>query len=368
MRTRREEGFALPITIFIITLLTIMLSALFVRVGVERRIAESSGATVDALAIAHSGLQRYYVHYDTLGTMPADGDSIRVNVTGGYADVVAHFAHDPPIGNRLYLVRSTGHVIEPTLGADPQARRTVAQFAVWQGGSGTIGTRAAYLAANYFNDPDGVDDDPDAILDGPYSMSNFDPCTGTYPLGLRSIWIPGAPPNPNHQLRPPPNYLPPPGTDYSGTPDALASTVFNDIDWAGVIGGDFLPDYTTFTNWDSWSTYLIDAPVLTLTDITGSGLLVVTGDLDLQGTTFDWRGIILVGGAILFNADGMTVSGMVVSGLNYQLGTTPPMGHWNPNGTTLSIGYHSCRIDSAMASLGGLAPIPNAWVDNWATY
>jgi hypothetical protein len=361
----REEGFALPMTIFIVTLVTIMLSALFVRVGVERRIADSGGATVDALAIAHSGLQRFYVHYDSLGTAPSNDpnnpDSLRVNVTGGYADVVAHIAHDPPGGDTMYLVRSTGHVIEPTLGADPQAERTVAQFALWQGG--TIATRAAYLAANRFNDPDGFPDDPDAVPDGTYSMSAIDECTLTLTFGMRSLQIPGLPAN-QHPLLESFGEI-----DYGGTPTLLAGTGFNDIDWDGVVGGDFLPDYTSFTNWNTWSSYLIDTPLLTLPDVTGSGLLVVTGDLDLQGAVFDWRGVILVGGAIHFNAQNMTISGMVVSGLNYQLGPPQPAdGVWNPDGTTLSINYNSCRVDSAMVALGGLAPIPNAWVDNWATY
>ena len=46
MRIEDQRGFALPLTIFVLTLITIMLAAIFVRVRVDRRIAESSGDIV----------------------------------------------------------------------------------------------------------------------------------------------------------------------------------------------------------------------------------------------------------------------------------------------------------------------------------
>ena len=44
----REAGFALPATLFVVALVTIMLSAVFVRVSVDRRLSESTGDYADA--------------------------------------------------------------------------------------------------------------------------------------------------------------------------------------------------------------------------------------------------------------------------------------------------------------------------------
>ena len=60
MRVHSERGFALPMTVFLITILTVMLSSAFARTGTEIIIAESQEAGVDALAIAQSGLQSYF--------------------------------------------------------------------------------------------------------------------------------------------------------------------------------------------------------------------------------------------------------------------------------------------------------------------
>ena len=144
-RARPDAGFALPFAVFLITVLTLMLTAAFAKVEGDRRFADTSGATVSALAIARSGLQSY------LGarvTRPPGGDSLRINVTGGYADVVAYVVRQPAdtLANWLFIVRSTGRVIEPTLGADPQAVRTIAQYAQWQ--TGRIDIRGAFTAAN----------------------------------------------------------------------------------------------------------------------------------------------------------------------------------------------------------------------------
>jgi hypothetical protein len=56
----------------------------------------------------------------------------------------------------------------------------------------------------------------------------------------------------------------------------------------------------------------------------------------------------------------------VISGLNAQLGVVVPPGQID--GDYLDIDYHSWYVRRALASLAGFAPIPNAWVENWATF
>lgn len=358
---RNDRGFALPITIFIITLVTIMLSAILVRVANDRRIAESSGASLDAVAIAHSGLQRYFSHYDSLGMRPADGDSVRFNVAGGYADVVAHLVKRPadPLENHMYVARSMGRVIVPTQGADPQAVRRVAQFAQWQTGN-INDVRAAFTAAN------GVRSVPGGSVD----ILGQDQCATPGPdkVGLRAPNGPLQDPLPGTTIL---GATPPPCCPHSqsvwedGNGDAVATET--DIDWPSIVAGGFVPDYTSeqLENWD-WSSQMITGD-LTLRDTWGSGLLIVTGDLELRGASVDWYGIVLVGGEIQFDAATNSFRGLVVTGLDELLsGTNPPRG--DLGGATIRIWYDSCHVTDALRSLTGFTPIANAWIDNWATY
>src|SRR5579864_9402045 len=118
MTTRSDQdGFALPLAIFFMAILTLLLTAAFAKVQGDRRVADSSGAAVSALAVAQSGLQTYI---GSRTGRPVDGDSVRVNAVGGYADVVAQLADKvvDTTTNELYVVRSTGHMIDPTQGAD----------------------------------------------------------------------------------------------------------------------------------------------------------------------------------------------------------------------------------------------------------
>ena len=163
----RESGFALPLTIFVLTLVTIMLSAVMVQVQNDRRLAQSSGDVVQALVIAQSGLDRYMAHYDSLNVRPPDGDSLRINVTGGYADVIAHEVRRPAdtLAGVLFVLRSRGRVIEPTQGSDPQAVRLIAQFARWQ--YGTIDIVGAYTAVNSF---------ACSSCGGTYQLTGWDQC------------------------------------------------------------------------------------------------------------------------------------------------------------------------------------------------
>lgn len=351
MRLGDRRGFALPLTIFVLVLITIMLAAIFVRVKVDRRIAESSGDIVNANAVATSGLDRYLAHYDSMVTRPPDGDSLRINVVGGYADVVAHVLRQPPDSTQgiLYVVRSRGRLIKPTQGAEPQAVQTVAQFAQWQFGSMKV--LGAFTPVNDFKCL--------GTCGGTYSLIGYDEC-GMMPTvpGLRT------PNGPTAKFGPPEVN---PATVEGPAVSTFATVSFLGIDWAAVVGGGFDPDYTSLTDLSSWSMYLLTGD-RTVTDLAGNGLLMVTGDLTISGMYLNWQGVVLVGGTILFEADTSYVRGAVVTGLNHQIGMNPTVGVWGPDSTHIDIRYNSCYVRSASTSLTGFAPIENAWLDNWATY
>ena len=355
-----ERGFALPFTIFVIAIITMLLASIFGQVQVDRRIAESVGDGVDATSIAQSGLQMYLAIHDVDPTCytalrPPDGDSLRINATGGYADVIAHVIREPGDtinGTYTYVVRSTGFVIEPTAGTDPVAQHTIAQFANWQ--RGTINMQAAFLAANGLTNP----------LNGTGAFHGND---HALPAGCKedvmAIRVPagGSPLPMLHDT----NGLSPRVVD-ANTPEEVAN--LTGIDWATTIGGGIIPDYTTIQTWDS------SYPVMLITgDVTfnvsatwGYGTLIVTGDLTITGTDLQWNGVVLVGGRINFNNTDSDFDGIVISGLNHQISGPAPVGSLGPN--DVHIDLHSNHVRRAMQSFAGFVPIVNAWADNWATY
>ncbi len=128
---RDRRGFALPMTILLVAMLTVMLSAAFARVSADRRVAHGTEWMVSSFSIAQGALSSYM---NSQADPPADGDSVRINVAGGYAWVVPWIIqdHPDPTVPEKYVLRSTAYVIDPAHGPDTLATRTVAQFAVWQ--------------------------------------------------------------------------------------------------------------------------------------------------------------------------------------------------------------------------------------------
>lgn len=345
---RGNSGIALPVTIFVITLLTIMLAASFVRVDAERTIAVSGGESITAIALAQSGLHDYIA---SRTSRPPDGDSTRFNLTGGYADVVAHIVRRPAdtLQNQVYIVRSTGYVIVPERGATHQGAHTVAQFAVWQ--TGVIRRIAAFVAANRVRTQAGGTIDIDGRdFCGPGSVGSVRARSGSQ--FNHGTYRPTAP-------------------VVQGSGDKVADTT--GIDWNSIVNGGFVPDYYSLPGAGVWRTYLISGDATLNSGTVGTGILIVTGNLTTTGTAgrAEWYGIILVGGKIDFNARRTRFRGLVYSGLNELLGGPAP-----PDGTIgggsganrYEIEYWSCYVDQSLAALTGLVAIPNAWVGNWASY
>ncbi len=360
-----EDGFALPITLFVVTLVTLMLATVFVRVQIDRRIGESSADIVDALTVAQSGLQNYLatVNFDSCyrAMRPADGDSVRINVNGGYADVVAHVVQKPAdtLAAWMYIVRSKGRVIEPTQGADPQAVRTVAQFAEWH--SNTIDVLAAFTAANGL-------ESPASSFNSGELKGNDQALSGCKDPNVSALRVPisQSPSSlPDFELNGTLPYIVDAG---SGQDVALLTR----INWLSTITGGVEADYDYFRLWDlSFPVMLVDAPLVTVDFGTAytpaTGLLIVTGDLIIDGGSYlQFNGVVLVGGEIEFNAADLRFDGIVISGLNEQLGQNQDQG--DQDGNYLDIDYNSYNVRQALRSFAGWSPITNGWVDNWASY
>ncbi len=372
MSHRHRQGFALPMTLFLISILTLMLTAAFTKVQSDRRVGNSSGAAVDALGIAKAGVQQYMGTrpINTPGSTsapwrPPDGDSVRITIGSGYADVIAKVVRRPAdtVANWMYVIRGVGHVIDPTQGADPQAVRTIAQFAQWQ--TGKMDIQAAYTAANRVRVVVGASNT--------IYIYGLDACGVTAGLpalkvanGSDDIWngAPGTYWNNNYWY----DY----GTTIQVEGDTQANIALNtNIDWSAILGGGITPDYTSIqvSGADQWNytTQMVTGNA-TLSGA-GSGLLIVTGDFTISGSTSYWYGVVLVGGRVIFNATSWSwVNGALISGLNDGPTGGSAVSRTDIGNRPTYLYYNSCMVSTALARLTGFAPITNGWVDNWSVY
>jgi hypothetical protein len=273
-------------------------------------------------------------------------------VLGGYADVVARVVRRPAdtLQTEMYVVRSTGRVIVPTQGFTTQASRTVAQFATWQ--VPTIRRLAAYVAAN-----GGKDSNPKSSV----QVNGNDSC-GVMPA-TQSMLV-GTPNNFSRG-----QYSP--GAPIAGSSGQQVADTTG-IDWTSITSHGLQGDYTTVHTGDSTyksSVVLGDATITASgVDVVGTGLLVVTGDLTITGTNVVyWYGVVIVGVQIAFDAPDTYIRGLVFSGLNEALGGSTSKESIGGQ-KRVDILYASCVVDAALAGMSGFAPVPNGWVENWATY
>jgi Tfp pilus assembly protein PilX len=357
MRSQTSEcGMALPTAMLVIAVLTVLLAAGFSALGSERRVHANDEAQLDAFTLAETGLQRFLARRDSLGftsAPPAVTESTRITLAGGYADVVLQRVRKDSVAKRYgYAVRSHGVSTVKALRGTPQAERTVAEYAIWQGGS--MNVLAAWTS-----------------ITGLHKNGSSDMGSGADQCGqqtaLPGVAVPGSPGYTQNGGKVAPQGNPPVDT-VAPTPPQMADSV--KIDWAGITGGTALkPDITippggwpSFSDPNYWPTIVVNGNY-TLPG-NGQGTLIVKGSLTISGN-ITWNGVLLVGDNITSNGNN-SVNGATVTGLNVKLGSTLPQGDVG-NGTK-GYNYNSCHIEKSMARFGQLVGYTNAWVDNWPTY
>jgi Tfp pilus assembly protein PilX len=361
-----ERGVALLMVLMILAVLSIMVAAGFVRVLAERRVTDNQRVSTKAYALAETGLQQFALHRSDMGftaTPPAVTESTRVVLTGGYADVVLQQIK-PQVGSTpaLYVLRSTGVWTAAGYLRAPNARRTVAQFIQWNQSILTPAAAWVSLVGIIKTGSTG-------------SISGFDRCSAAPAVG--GVAVPNSP-----------GYSQTSGTLVpNGSPDIVslgatpAASTALPFDWSGIASGSsIVPDYTIPGS--SWSTTWFFGgayPVIRIDNAGGSaftlpdgqGLLIVTGDLNIIGST-DWSGLILVGGR-LTTSGSPSVYGAAYSGLNITLSGNPDsaaaaMGPANVGSTGQLYRYDSCALANALSRFAGLQLVRNAWTDNWKTW
>jgi hypothetical protein len=364
MRMHSRAGFALPVAIFVIGFLTVGVAAAFTRVDNEARVNRDRDAEIDAFGIAESGLQYYMTNRRALGLdvfPPPPAESVRITLPGGYADVVAHRLR-PKNGavEAMYYVRSRATAIRGTASSTPPAQRTVSNIAIFREESMQVKSAWTSLSGLQKNGTAGTIDGNDYCKDASNNPM-APPVAGiAVPDDLyeeSGSFVPvGSPP-----------------VDEMGTKAQMANAI--KIEWDEIINNNAIvpdieippttnwPTQTEFDDPDFW-------PVIKVTgngtlDYEGKGILIVTGDLTINGSKM-WQGVVLVGGTVTSNGNN-SVEGAVISGLNEKInpGTVPMQAIANGNKEYV---YHSCNIANALSRISVLRPIPGSWADNYSSW
>ena len=359
-----RRGFAIPVALLVIAVLTIMIAGGFSIVSAERRSVADQKSQINAFRIAEQGLEIYLVRRDSLlaGTpnytkVPLAKDSVRITMTGGYADVSLTRLR-PPRGSQsgLYVVRSKGTETAGAFAGTPQGVRTVAQYVLWEPAPMQVLAGWTAMSGLQKNGAAGT-------------LGGIDMCGEN--AAVAGVVVPAYPGYQGKMVavgNPPIDSIP--------APDSV------EIDWDGIVNHGLI-DATITLPGGVWPTTALQNsyadtsikyyPIIRVNgdfDLlsSGTGMLIVTGNLTISGNK-GWRGVILAGGVLTSNGNndiiGGGVQGAVISGLNVKLGMD--VDESLANGTKM-YSYNSCEVARATTLMGALVTLRNTWVDNWVEY
>lgn len=346
----REGGFALVVALLSLVGLTALATVGFLMSDTDYDVSQNHRASVRAFYAADAALKEY------IGTQKGfPDDTMFFSYPDATARVTATLLNEPDSLQQIFLIESEGVYTPPEGGTAVRRMSTI-----------TI------IDMNTLNAPAALTS-PVGILKngGAGTIDGYDESvTGDCPVaGLGDK--PGV-------------AVPPAGYQQNGgstVPDGnppifedaplsiLAST---GIDWQAVVAGQsMLPDYVI--PGDAWPNFnqlaSDDWPVIYVDQVaefevnppeSGRGTIIVRHDFRMTGS-FDWDGILLVGGRIVSDGN-QDIRGAAVAGLNLLLGE-------NPNTVDLGNGtkvfqYNSCNVYNAMTNLASMAEEPGTWFES----
>jgi hypothetical protein len=357
-----RRGFAIPFAVLVIALLTIMLAGGFSLVSAERRSVADQKSQVSAFRIAEQGLELYLVRRDSLMAgpsytrVPGATESIRINMTGGYADVSLTRLR-PPTGSQsgLYVLRAKGTETVGAYAGSPQGVRTVAQYVLWEPAPMQVLAGWTALSGLQKNGNAGT-------------LGGIDMCGDS--AAIAGVVVPM---NPGYTGKVVAVGNPP--ID-SVAPDSV------EIDWNAIVNNNSIQPTIVIPpgSFPPWAAFAADSnyyPIIRInyTDYaipnSGRGMIIATGNVSINGN-LTWHGVLLVGGNITSNGNNgggsgadSVMAGATVSGLNVKLGMIVPPA--TANGTK-QYQYDSCEVAKATTTMGSLVTLRNTWVDNWVEY
>jgi hypothetical protein len=330
-----------------------------------------------AYQLAEAGLHQFMVRRGQAGfcdncvSNPAVADSewTRVDLVGGYADVVAMRVR-PALADgspSIFFIRSTGTDTTARLGGAGSAvyaRRVIGQYATFAT-SGVKGM-AGWTSLNGLTKSNSGPQPP---------VRGSDDCNASADLAAGIVapkggQFGGGGTNPNGS----PNY------DTTMTLDSLRKRV--GIDWNAIVNHEAIPADITIPggSYPNWLTWLFNPdyyPVIRVKTNNwslpspGRGILIVDTNLTIASNE-TWDGIILVGGKITAGGNG-TSEGLVLTGLNLLLpgAATPANGTTTDNdviNNTKRFYYDSCVASYAADKLRVYFGFSNSWTDNVAIW
>jgi len=350
-----RSGFAMPLALLVLTVLTLGVTTAFARAQAELRTTQDHEADTESFLYAQTGLERFAVERRTFGfttNPPAVVESTRITLPKGFVDVVARRVR-PKTGNQaaVYLLKAKSAYQTGSMSWMPRANHIVTQYAHYREGSMKVLAAWTSLSGLRKNGSSGT-------------LSGSDACGLSPPVA--AVAVPDNPGYAQSGGAPVPEGSP--AVDSLGSQQAANDSV--KIDWPaiktrGALGaGITIPggSWPSFANPNYWPTIMVHGDFSLPGD--GRGLLVVTGYLTIPGSR-SWNGIVLVGQNIISNGNN-TILGTAISGLDMKLGLNVPTADLGSGTKTFQ--YNSCFVASAIANVGWLVPYRNAWVDNWASY
>lgn len=346
----KRDGFAIPMAILLIGIITAGVVGAFARVESEQAVVDDRHRETDAYALAEAGLNQYFsmrrgLPRDTTLTLP-----------GGEAEIHVELVREEVDKAALYAVRSTGRPF--VSGRAAPASHDIVQLAWFRRGDMQVHSAWTSISGLLKNGNAGA-------------LSGYDKCGTEFMTGC--VCQPAkagvAVPTGEYDGKTNPVEGDPPILEM-GSREQMADQI--NIDWDAIVNHDALsadyripPDawpYAAFADTSFWPTIYIEGN--TSLPSNGRGTLIVRGDLTLGGGD-EWTGIVLVGGKITDNGQGH-IRGAVVSGLNIKIGETVDASS-RANGTK-TYDYDSCAVTRAATEQSTLRPMRNTWMDNWAAY
>jgi hypothetical protein len=373
MRTlRNRHGFALPMTIMVIVVLTAALTSAFVATASETTANLALRGQSRAFMVAQMGLERFLEapdelalcpKCDTLRSTPAvdqfgkemDGDSVYITVTR-----VRH--QSSAAVPAVYFIQARGVDKRSKLSgrlANVDAERTVGMYAQWNVTTMQVLSAWTSLTGLQKNGTAGLLSGIDQCGEMP-SIAGTTIGQGDLEYSSKATWAEGNPP-----------------IDTTLTPDSLAKTML--IDWNGIINNNTMPaDITVHSTADFPSEAWFDAdtsrwPIIRITANNfslpnrGRGIIIAEHDFAITGSNM-WDGIVLVGGRLLSNGNN-TVAGATITGLNVLLPGADAPGESTLDDQSIANGqkiyqYSSCKVARATKSLQRYRVLANTWADN----
>jgi Tfp pilus assembly protein PilX len=410
---RAREGFALPLAIMVLALLSIGLVAGFAMSTSEQAATSSQRAQARAYSYAQSGLEAFLTQRKefrpgctpaspytaaqaadcafcpqcwlanaapmansvnaNLDTLPAVAESVTVTFTNGSA-----FVRAIPVwvnvatGRGTYFVTSTGTDNQSRIATGSNtmrtASRTVGVYVTWS--KATMNVMGALVSFS------GI------VKNGTGNISGVDECgKDTNVVGINvpaeeSVVLNGSASTFVPQGNPP----------YDTLKTFSQDSAQTRLDWAGITSGTTMPADINITTtgsgaFPSTGTFSSDTnywPIIHVFNRSaswtgnwtlpnqGRGILIVDGDLTINGSN-QWDGVVLVGGQLVSNGNNVT-SGTVMAGLNRLIGIAAnAVSDADLNGTK-SYMYNSCSVKKATSSMARYTMVPNTWMDNVAQY